>query len=121
MTVCPHSGSHTFLSLSASERFFLPSREPAGRGADGAEEEAGGEGAAREFCECTKGSAWGDRPGEVAGEPSAQGWCPVSKNKAKEEPQGGPSARGVGPAASRTWLVLVHGVMYRRKWVSLGS
>lgn len=23
--------------------------------------------------------------------------------------------------ASRTWLVLVHGVMYRRKWVPLGS
>lgn len=66
------------------------------------------------------GQGWGGGWGALC-LPSAQGWCPVSKNKAKEEPQGGPSARGVGPAASRTWLVLVHGVMCRKKWVPLGS
>lgn len=44
-------------SPSASECFFFPRREPAGRGAQGAEEEAGGEGAAWAFCECPRAGA----------------------------------------------------------------
>lgn len=49
-----------------SERFCFPSREPAGRGADGrrgAEAEAGGEGPAWALCECTGSMAVGGGTG----------------------------------------------------------
>lgn len=73
---------------SASEHFFFPSREPAGRGEDGVEAQAGGEGAAWAFCECThgvEGGGWG-----TLGLLCCKELCPVSKNKAKEGAPGRP-------------------------------
>lgn len=97
------AASHTPSSPSLwPERFCLPSREPAGRGAAGAEAEAGGEGAARALRECSE-----EGLGSSAG---AEGCDPVKTTKTSppqpnEEPCGGPAARGLSLCLQDTVLV----------------